>query len=108
MDSYRNKLLAAWLQKNGIAVIPNVSWSRDWSYDFCFEGFPKHSTIAINSTGIGKDSFSKSLWINGYKKAIEILEPIQILRYGAKQEGELEDISIYYINDNRKGGTYGR
>lgn len=105
---YRNKLLAAWLQKNGIPVIPNVSWSREWSYTFCFEGFPKHSVIAINSTGIGKDAFSKDMWIKGYEKAIETLEPIQIVRYGAKLGGELESISIYYPNDNFKSANHGR
>lgn len=107
-NTHRNKLLAAWMQQNGIPVIPNVSWSRDWSYDFCFEGLPKHSIIAINSTGIGKDTFSKSMWIKGYEKVIETLEPIQIVRYGARQEGELETISNYYVNNNRKGENDGR
>lgn len=107
-NNYRNKLLAAWMQRNDIAVIPNVSWSREWSYDFCFEGMPKHSIIAINSTGIGKDAFSKDMWIKGYRKAIEVLEPIRIVRYGAMQDGELESISTYYVNDNRKGGSDGR
>ena len=52
--------------------------------------------------------FSKSLWIQGYKRAIETLEPLKIIRYGAKQEGEDESISIYYPNDNYKSACYGR
>ena len=107
-NSFRNKLLAAWLQRQGINVIPNVSWGRPWSYDFCFDGFPKHSVIAINSTGIGKGSFSKSLWIHGYEKVIETLEPLKIIRYGAKQDGEDESISVYFPNDNHKFARYGR
>ncbi len=107
-NSYRNKLLAAWLQEKGVTVIPNVSWSRPWSYDFCFDGFPKHSVIAINSTGVRKNSFSSDLWIQGYEKAIEILEPIKIVRYGAKQDGENESISVYFPNDNYKSACYGR
>ena len=27
-NTFRNKLLCAWWQKNGVNVIPNVSWSR--------------------------------------------------------------------------------
>ncbi len=107
-NSYRNKLLAAWFQEQGVAVIPNVSWARPWSYDFCFDGFPKHSVIAVNSTGIRKDSFSASLWMQGYEKAIEVLEPMKIVRYGAKQDGEYESISIYFPNDNYKSVCYGR
>ncbi len=107
-NSFRNKLLAAWFQRHGINVIPNISWGRPWSYDFCFDGFPKHSVIAINSTGIGKDTFSKSLWSQGYENAIQALEPSKIIRYGAKQDGEEESISIYFPNDNYKSACYGR
>lgn len=107
-NSFRNKLLAAWFQQQGVRVIPNVSWSRSWSYDFCFDGFPKHSVIAINSTGIGKDPFSIQLWLEGYRRALEVLEPIAIIRYGVKIVGECKDISIYYPNDNYKSACYGR
>lgn len=107
-NSFRNKLLAAWYQKQGVIVIPNVSWSRSWSYGFCFDGFPKHSIIAINSTGIGKDPFSIKLWMEGYQRALEVLEPVKIIRYGAKINGEDEAISIYFPNDNHKSACYGR
>ena len=107
-NSFRNKLLAAWYQKQGVIVIPNVSWSRPWSYGFCFDGFPKNSIIAINSTGIGNDSFSIKLWIEGYQRALEVLEPVKIIRYGAKIDGENEAISIYFPNDNYKSASYGR
>lgn len=107
-NSFRNKLLAAWLQSQGINVIPNVSWGRSWSHELCIDGFPKHSVIAINSTGIGTDSFSKSLWLQGYRKVLESLEPLKVIRYGAKQDGEDESISIFFPNDNYKSVCYGR
>lgn len=43
-NSFYNKEIATILQQHGIAVIPNISWSRSWSYEFCFEGWP----IGIN------------------------------------------------------------
>ena len=107
-NSFRNKLLAAYFQSLGIIVIPNVSWSRPWSYGFCLDGFPKHSVIAINSTGIGRDAFSTSLWMQGYEKVLETLEPLTIIRYGAKQDGEDESISVYFPNDNLRSARYGR
>lgn len=96
------KRITAWWQYNGINVIPNVVWCSGVDYDYCFDGLPKHSVIAINSTGVGHDERSKQVWIEGYKKAIEILQPKLIIRYGAKQDGEIESISIYYPNDNRR------
>ena len=98
---FLNKKITAWMQLNGINVIPNVIWCENMDYEYCFDGLPKHSIIAINSTGIGRDQRSKKGWIDGYKKAIEILQPTHIIRYGAKQDGELEAISTYFENDNK-------
>ena len=39
---------------------------------------------------------------------IKRLNPVHILRYGAKQDGEIESISTYYTNDNFKVINYGR
>lgn len=107
-NTFRNKLLCAWWQKNGVNVIPNVSWAKEWSLDFTLEGYPKNSIISINSTGIGKDPQSRALWLNGYSRVLDELRPVHILRYGAKQLGEDESISTYYSNDNLNSVTYGR
>ena len=107
-NTFRNKLLCAWWQKRGVNAIPNVSWCKEWSYDFVLEGYPKESIIAINSTGIGTDRQSKALWLKGYHRVLEVLKPTHILRYGAMQEGEDASISTFYKNDNFNGATYGR
>lgn len=107
-NTFRNKLLCSWWQKHGVKVIPNVSWSKPWSYDFVFEGYPKNSVISINSTGIGKDQQAKLLWLQGYEQVLKRLEPVHILRYGAMQNGEDTSISTYYKNDNLNGVAYGR
>jgi len=106
-NTFRNKLLASWWQKNGVSVIPNVSWGKGWSLDMCLEGYPKHSVISINSTGLHQDCQAKRLWIEGYKKVIETLSPTHIIRYGAKQEGEDQSISTYFKNDNFKSSSHG-
>lgn len=104
---FRNKFLAAWWQYNGLNVIPNVSWMHGQDYAMSFDGWPKHSVIAVNSTGINDDEKCKIMWLEGYKVMLETLEPAHILRYGAKIEGENEAISTYYDNDNKKFAKYG-
>jgi len=104
---FRNKLIVAWWQYNGVKVIPNISWIN-YDYDCSFDGWPRNSVIAVNSTGVGKSSRCKAMWIAGYHEMINRLNPSCILRYGAKQEGEIEEISHYYVNDNKKFLHYGR
>ena len=98
---FRNKLLSAWWQYHGIKVIPNISWINGKDYAISFDGWPRHSVIAVNSTGVGHKDRCKAMWLEGYKVMLDTLEPTHILRYGSKLEGEYEKISTYYSNDNK-------
>ena len=97
-NNYWNKVFAAHWQKQGINIYPNVTWSLPDSYEYSVAGLPRHSVIAINSMGILKYNFSIALWLNGYHYMLEKLEPICILRYGPKIDGEDESISVYLEN----------
>lgn len=105
---YLNKAFAAYWSKNGINVIPNVTWSTPDSYDYSFAGIEKNGIIAINCTGVKKSAYSKFLWLEGYKEAIKRLEPRHIIRYGEKMPGEFEKISTYFENENYKLLNNGR
>lgn len=97
---YLNKAFAAYWRKNGINVIPNITWSTPDSYDYSFAGIEKNGIIAINCTGVKKSAYSKFLWLEGYKEAIKRLEPRHIIRYGEKMPGEFKEISTYFENEN--------
>lgn len=101
-NNYRGKLIGSWLQLQGINVIPNVTWSLPDSYDFCFDGIPQRSVIAINSTGVARWGYSRFLWRKGYEEAISRLNPIAIVRYGEKIAGEDESRSVYFYNERIK------
>lgn len=105
--SFYNKLLMAWWQYNGKTVIPNVVVDPA-IIEACLEGYPKHSVIALNSSGIGQDERAKHNWQIIYPYVIDVLDPTLIIRYGGKQPNEREDISVYYDNDNIKFNRYGR
>lgn len=97
-NAYWNRALAAWWQKNGVKVIFNVTWSLPDSYPYSFVGLPQNTTIAINCMGILKYDMSQYLWMRGYEKAINALQPSCIIRYGTVMPYELTDISIYFKN----------
>lgn len=107
-NSWWNKALGAFFQRNDIIVIPNVTWSSPASYRYAFLGIPKHSVIAINCTGIKGNHAAMYLWRKGYEEALKVLEPTLIIRYGDKMPGEREDISVYYENINLKNLRNGR
>ena len=54
------------------------------SYDFCFDGFPKHSTVAVSSVGVKGDY---DLFRRGYEEMLRRLEPETILYYGDMIDG---------------------
>lgn len=100
--------MASYMQRNGINIILNVTWSLPDSYDYSFSGVPTHSTIAINSNGANQDEVSKNLWYKGYWEAMKRLQPTCIVRFGPKMEGEMEDISVFYNNEVLDRMHYGR
>lgn len=97
-NNCHNKALARYMQERGVNIIANVTWSLPDSYDYCFDGIPTNTTIAIGSNGVNAHSDSKYLWKKGYQEALRRLNPTRIIRYGQKMDNEWEDISIYFEN----------
>lgn len=98
-NNYRGKFIGAWLQSQGVAVIPNVTWSLPDSYEYCFDGIPQRSVIAINSTGATRYGLTRFLWLKGYREALSRLRPLAVIRYGTMIAGEDTSVSIYFNNE---------
>ena len=82
--TYRMRLLGYWWGKNGIEVINNVRWGTFETYDYCFEGIPTESIVAIGTVGgsprrlVDRDRF-----VSGLTEMIKRLRPHTILIYGS-------------------------
>lgn len=98
-NNYRGKFIGAWLQSQGVTVIPNVTWSLPDSYEYCFDGIPQQSVIAINSTGAARYGLTRFLWLRGYREALSRLRPLAVIRYGTMIPGEDSSVSIYFNNE---------
>lgn len=98
-NNYRGKFIGAWLQSQGVTVIPNVTWSLPDSYEYCFDGIPQQSVIAINSTGAARYGLTRFLWLRGYREALSRLRPLAVIRYGTMIPGEDTSVSIYFNNE---------
>ena len=91
LSCYRRQWCAAYWQSLGIDVIPDVVWGEKDSFKFCFDGIPKHSTVAVSTVGVKRDkewnNETDSLFRDGYHEMIKRLEPTAILFYGDMIDG---------------------
>lgn len=103
LSCYRRQWCGAYWQYMGIDVIPDVVWGDESSFEFCFEGIPIHSTVAVSSVGIKRNDEwndkKNSLFRIGYNKMLNRLEPTTILFYGDiidGLEGNIIRVPSYY------------
>lgn len=86
-------------QKEGMMVIPTVSWGLARSFDFCFDGIQKNSVIAIGMIGCKSN---KKDFLKGYNQMLSKIEPESIICLGTpfvEMEGNI--IAVDY-NGSRK------
>ena len=83
---YRRRWLAAYWQKHGINVVANARWGTPDTYDWIFDGVPKHSTVAVSSLGLHKDpdynGERNNYFERGYEEMLKRCEPSCVLYYG--------------------------
>lgn len=99
---YRSRLLGQMMQNSDLTVIPTVTWADPRTYDFCFDGLPKFSTLSISTIGVRRRRTALKIWQQGVDEVIRRLKPVQLLIYGDKIEYPFpEEIDVvYYQNDN--------
>jgi len=108
-NHYRKHWVGAYLQEAGVNVIPTITWSTPDSYEWCFDGEPAGSTIAVSSVGCMKNAECRELFISGYREAIERLQPTRILFYGlVPPECTGNIVSIETFQNKFRGADYNR
>ena len=81
-NHYRKMWLSRYYQEYGVNIIPVPCWSDDRSFEFCFDGMPVHSVVAIANTGAVHGDYSQALFKDGFFQMLKIIEPEKILFYG--------------------------
>lgn len=91
-NHYRKHWLGAYWESLGIKVIPTIGWSNSDSFEWCFDGEPKHSVVAVPSVGTQHSKQAKALFMEGYTQMLERLKPEKIIFYGNVPEECKDDI----------------
>ena len=97
---FRSRLIGQYYQKQGIKVIPTLSWAEEETFEFCFDGIPKGSIVSISTIGVKRSNEAMNIWKNGVDEMIKRIEPSAILIYGGKIDYDFKNIRvIYYENE---------
>lgn len=107
---YKNNFVSAYWQNVGIQVIPTVSWGNVDSFEYCFDGKPKHSVLAIGAVGMSRNKWAIELFEYGISQTIERLQPTALMIYGTSIKLRGLSVPVYYYEDfiNSKFRSHGR
>lgn len=96
--TFKNRWVGAYLQEQGIKVIPTVRWGDLTSFNFCFDGIEKGSIVAVSTIGVKKE---KSHFLLGYNEMLSRIKPSKVICYG-KPFGEMKGdiIEVDYAKTN--------
>lgn len=81
-NTYYNRAVGYYFQKQGIPVIPNIRWSDENSFDFCFLGVPENYTVSVSTHGCFKSKQQKELFLIGMTEMLKVLKPRDVLVHG--------------------------
>ena len=112
-NHYRKHWVGAYWQSLGLDVIPTISWSTADSFEWCFDGEPLGSCVAVSSVGALSDDESLELFVSGYREMLRRLEPEQVLFYGKVPfqilgEGPVIQIEPFTKRFDARRRTHGR
>lgn len=79
----QNREIGAWLQRNGVPVIPCVRWGMKETFSFAFDGIEPGGTIAVGTAGAMRDKDARKVFESGFEPMLSALTPKRIVVYGS-------------------------
>ena len=105
---YRNHLLANWMNRNGVRVVPLACWSDASSFEWCFSGLPSGGTIAVSMIGAMGSELAKLAFWRGLNELFVRKNPDRVWLFGLHSNAEVENFiaarcAVEFINTNYHG-----
>lgn len=80
---YRSRALGNYWQRNGINVVPNITFADGESYGYCFDGMPKGGTVFVSTIGVTKNKSWSETCKRGVYAAVDYIKPKRLLLLGS-------------------------
>ncbi len=87
----QSREMGAWLQRNGISVIPCVRWGKENTYGFAFDGIEPEGTIAVGTAGAMRETEPRMVFEAGFEPMLDALRPRRIIVYGSRKSPVFEE-----------------
>jgi hypothetical protein len=98
---YRMRTLGRLWQDTGVPVIPNLTWSDERSFPFCFTGIPVGApVVACECRTAGSHDADRRAFLRGLQEAVRQVQPQHILIYGGQEH------SFWLTGNLPKGPEY--
>ena len=68
-NTYRSRMIGQIMQREGLCVIPTLSWAEEATYTFCFDGIEPGGVVAVSTVGVARSKEARQLWFNGMDEA---------------------------------------
>ena len=81
-NHYRKHWCGAVWQRYGVTVIPTRRWGLKNSYEWCFDGEPEGSIVAVSNVGVMNNKETRALFMDGYNEMLTRLQPKEVLFFG--------------------------
>ena len=79
----RSRMIASWLQRSGLDVLPVVRWGKEVTYPFAFEGIEPGGTVAVGTVGCMRDREARDVFLNGFPVMLDTVRPRTVVVYGS-------------------------
>ena len=112
VDVWRNRIAGKMLAKEGLTVIPTISWAGKKTHEYAFLGVEPGGTYATSCIGCNnhrEDIRNAALkdYRNGIKEMVKRLEPKRIIVYGSKELPDADygnaDVMFFTNKDSERG-----
>lgn len=100
----RNRVMAYYLQENGFDVIPVASWCCLEDFEWCLDGLPEESSIAITANGCKSSPYAKRIFLEGVEILQERKHPLHLIVCGReiKELGQYDNVMYYPCFSQRR------
>lgn len=87
----RNRVMAYYLQQQGFNIIPVASWCVESDFEWCFDGLPENSSIAITTNGCMSSPYGKRMLLRGVEELQKQKSPTNLIVCGR----HVDELDIY-------------
>lgn len=93
---YRDRAIHYFLTCCGVKCIPVVVWSDESNFEWCFDGLPQNSTLAVSTNGCHTIK-AREYYKRGFTEMCRRLNPNRVIVVGGKIDVDC-DVEIQYLD----------